>query len=357
MSLNWTPEAIIDLIIGSIFIIGSARLMITAQSKKVKSLKYFYVSWIFASLFFFLEAISFLYLNTTLAKVATIMNILTVFFLVLGIDYTLHEKVRAIRMSVVCFIGGVEIVLAFDQNSIVESTKFGVPTLIWTGLFDIASTSVMSLYIIFLLYWAFITWRNAPPQLKKISFYTIVCIIIMGIITAIFFFISATYPEFVLFGKIALLIGVIVLVFFAIIKPKIFYILPFKAYKLLIVHKKSGVPLFYHQWFATELNEDLLSGLISAFQKMSKTILTESEITGVNLTQGKLTFDQTDNVVAGLISSKSSQFLKRSLKQFTNEFERIHKKELINTVSDTSKFSDATALIDKYFPNLPSSNR
>ena len=354
MSLNWTPDVIIDLIIGSIFIIGSARLMITAQSKKVKSLKYFYVSWIFASLFFFLEAISFLYLNTTLAKVATIMNILTVFFLVLGIDYTLHEKVRAVRMSVVCFMGGLEIILAFDPNSIVISSNFGFPTLIWTGMLDIISTSVMSLYIIYLLYWAFITWRNAPPQLKKLSFFTVLCIITMGIITAIFYFIASIYPEFILVGKVALLIGVAILASFTMIKPKMFYILPFKTYKLLIVHKKSGVPLFYHEWFATELSEDLLSGLISAFQKMSKTILTESEIIGMDLTQGKLIFHQTDNIVAGLISSKSSQFLKRSLMLFANDFESKFKKEFANTVSETTKFSTATELIEKYFPNLPS---
>ena len=160
-------------------------------------------------------------------------------------------------------------------------------------------------------------------------------------------------PIFVLFADISLCIGMIITIYIMIKDPKILYILPFKAYSIVVVHSTAGFPLFYHNWSEPFINQDLFTCVLSATERMTTEVLMKGRINSINLEQGVLILEKRTNIIVGLLASKTSKFLKDCLIDFSEQFENRFEAKLTEAPNELHSFDSAMELIDKTFAYIP----
>jgi hypothetical protein len=354
MVLNWNLLVIITLISGiGIVLVPVLLNFIAPATKKIRSL--FYIKWaiLIMGISTFLDGISTLFMNIFIAIFSAILFIPGLICLSIGINYTIKETYISIHLIIISCLGFLFCYLAFQPGAVEPIIEYGSLSLIWVGLFGILSDLLTIFALILLLYWGFKTWRNAPFLIKKEAtiFFMGICIAtILSSITVLF------RREYHLLSDILLysffIIGTITLTYAIIKEPKLFYILPFTVYRIL-VKDKEGFPLFDHDWSESDISEIMFSGFINAVQLMSEEVMNIGGLVDINLEEGMLIVHESKFITVGLVTSKSSKLLRDALVNFSKDFEQQFERELKQKVRDTSKYENAYFLIDKYFSNFP----
>jgi hypothetical protein len=114
------------------------------------------------------------------------------------------------------------------------------------------------------------------------------------------------------------------------------------------------VSLFNFIWTASEVDDEIYSGLLHALQRISNDILKIGKIEQVLLSDGILIFKKLENITVGLLSSKCSKFLMECVERFSFEFENSYDTKLVNRIYNMGQFNSAIKLVEKYFANVPS---
>ena len=189
---------------------------------------------------------------------------------------------------------------------------------------------------------------KAPKNLKKPGSILFLSVPIIAIITYI--------GSFYQIQPIAW--GIIILnVFLLVILARwsqILYILPFKAYLLMVMETESGLPLYQYKWSKQEeVEEWLLSGLISAIMSMGQDILKRGKIKQIDWDLGMLIFTIGDSVTIVLLSTKGSKALRSSLLSFKDMFEVKFRDLLESQTRELGEYEAADALIEKCFAYIP----
>ena len=130
MELNWSPEVIIDLIIATLFLVCVILIYITPKTKKITSLFYIRLSFIFLTLYFLFEAISFLFMSIFLHRIHTILIFPAAIFMLIGINYTMKESFMSITLIPVFSLGIFLFYLAFQPDAIKPAIELGYPTIV-----------------------------------------------------------------------------------------------------------------------------------------------------------------------------------------------------------------------------------
>ncbi len=353
MTLNWTLDVVMGGIIGTIIMIGSIISYTTYRRKRVKPLLFFSISYFFVSLYFFFDFLSILYMNIELARIHYVIFFPATIFLVIAIDYTIAESINALKMCIACSLGSIITILAYLPDSIRVDTSKGYEDFAMDFLFSVF-TLVLLMYFMFLhVIWGIKMRRNAPNQLKKESNLVLLGIIIMGPLDLIIFLFSTMIPILIIVDYIVLCTGAMIILHVLITEPKIHYILPFKAYWLQVISTLAGFSLFDYEWTESDKDSNLVAGLLSAVEKMSIEVLGKGIIQEFNLEEGILLFKRGEFVTAGLLTSRSSKFLRDSLQNFVDDFEKSFNKALRNRSSVISKFDSADDLITRNFTYVP----
>ena len=79
--LNWTPVVIADFFLGTFFIVGGIWSLRTSENIKIKTIKYLKAVWLTFAVYFYLEAVSFLFLNLFLGLVYGLIGFAATSFL------------------------------------------------------------------------------------------------------------------------------------------------------------------------------------------------------------------------------------------------------------------------------------
>jgi len=352
VALNWSPEVIMDLTVGTIFLIGVV-IILTNLKKKIISLYYFVFIFFCFSLFFYLEGLSFLFLNTTLGRIYNTISFPALISLLLVINYTKKENIFSLNLIPIFCLGTLLCYLAFDPKTATIIIEDGYPTIIWTGLFNIIGILMLVLFSLYFFYWAVKTWIHAPIEIKKEATIFLYGDFFMSIINLVIYTFTFWISSLILLADVFVAIGALIIIFVILKEPKLLYVLPFKIYRI-IVKDHSGTPLFDYDWTNSSISDSMLSKLLSSILQMSEKVMNVGEILDLNLKDGILIFHECELISIGLFASNSSKFLRNSLKKFSLEFEKKFGKELKEEHRDTSKFDSAKELIEKYFSNLPS---
>ena len=167
MELNWSPEVIMDFIVATIILISAILTYTSPRTKKIISLFYIRLAIIFASLFLFFEGLSFLFMSIFINRIHAVLLLPCVFFLIIGINYTMKESFYSIGLILVFGLGVLYIYLAYQSNVYKVVIEDGYPTIIWTGLFSIIAIMLQFLFFFYLFHWGLKTWKNAPFLIKK----------------------------------------------------------------------------------------------------------------------------------------------------------------------------------------------
>ena len=351
MALNYSPEFYWYLI-GAIFcLIATIIIIWNIFSKKNKTHFYYFFSILSISIFYFLTSFSFLFLSLDVYRASCFAATISTIFLFLFIDFTSRESVSPINIALISLLSGMVFILVWQENSIIFYDGFGYPSIKTSGIMAVVGNLVLLLNALFYFYWALRISIKAPKKLRKSSL-TFLCGTLLLLGGYAFWTI-----QYLLMAPIGIIItgtGMLVSIISWVKEPKILYILPFKAYRLIVLHGKSGVPLFNYNWVEHTVDEAIYSGLLHALNNAIQ-ILKRGSIKYILLTEGVLILKKSENVLVGLITDKTSKFLTNCINNFTDSFEKKYNSVLSDWNHQTDQFTSAKELIERFFANVPSS--
>ncbi|TFF84509.1 MAG: hypothetical protein EU552_00340 [Promethearchaeota archaeon] len=352
MALNWNIEVIIDFITSLFGIILTIVTYYTPKVKKIKSLFFIRLGFIFFWIFILFDGFSFLYLDKITGFLSGLFIIPATLFIIIGVNYTMKETIYSYGLIIVTGLTFLYIYSGFQPGAVYIEFQSGYLRVAWGGLFGILGMLLSGIAMFYLFYWGIKTWINAPFLIKKEAL-----LFFLGILTifpfGFFFYILYVFePFFILICDISIAIGSVIISLVVIREPKLLYILPFTIYRI-VVKNKDGVPIYYHDWSESTLNETIFTGFLNAVQLMSEEVMNIGGLLDINLEEGILILKESKSITVGLVSSKSSKLLRDSVVKFTADFEEKFGRELKKSITNPSQFEDAFELIEKYFSNFP----
>lgn len=319
-----------------------------AKRKNIKALYLFGLHFLFLTLSCTFEAIAELLLFIPLRHFSIFSNVLMVFTFLLFFNYIRKESFISWDLSIWAALAAIIVFLEMDPNN--HYIRYGIiTTLARASIINTWMEIAVIYYLILILYWMILTIVKSPKNLKKASILLIssipISIAVIYVSDEFFHLHQLASWVIVVFNSITLMV--------LIYRPQLLFVLPFKAYRLTVIHANTGISLFQYEWSGEEIDEDLLSGLITAIRSMGEEILKRGGIRQIDWDLGLLFFSKGKFTLTTLLSSKASKSLRANLSAFADAFETKFKLELESGYTDVSKFEPAKDLIEDYFANIP----
>jgi len=353
MTLNLTPEVIVDFIIAITGFVLTITTYIKPKTKKMTSLNYIRLSIFCSSIFILLDGLAILYISKLLSIITGFILIPLTLSLVIGITYIIKEDFYSPGFLIVIGLSVLLIYLGFQPNAVDIQMQGGYIRLPWIGLFGNIGMILTIISEIYLFYWGIKTLKNTPFLIKKEARVFFIGIFLASFVTMFFYLLNLIDPFYIIIADFTLLIGFLITTLSVMIEPKLLYILPFTVYRI-VVKDRDGYPLFDHDWSKSEISENIFTGFINAIQLMSEEIMNIGGLLDINLKDGILILHESENFTVGLLTSKSSKLLRSSVTNFTHDFENKFEKILKEGNKDMREYESAHELIEKYFSNFPS---
>ncbi|GAH42820.1 unnamed protein product [marine sediment metagenome] len=216
--------------------------------------------------------------------------------------------------------------------------------------------------VVFLLYfvswyfiWSYQTWRRAPLSLKPLTILLLIGSTLFSIVTVLMYALGAFIKTFNSIAFIVNGIGAFTTIIVILKDPRIIYILPFKAYRILVVDTNQSVALFKHDWAKVgELEENMFSMMLQAIGSVLDDILKKGEVQEIQMDRAVLLIhhDKTNSIVSILISSKSSKSLRYGLKRFHEKFVTVFHSNL-DDERIVGGFEETRKIVDNIFDFVP----
>ncbi|MFX0136038.1 MAG: hypothetical protein ACFFDN_20525 [Candidatus Hodarchaeota archaeon] len=352
MVLNWTPEAIVDFIVGTILLVASILTYLEPKIKKLKSILLIRIGIFFMAIFYYFDGLKILLLSIIISSFNSIFLVFAILFLLMGINYIKRESINSFLLILTSCIGILTIYLAFQPELIQLGIEFGHLNVSWIGILAFMDVIYSFMGMFFLLNWGIRTWLNAPNLIRKDALMFLIGIIMVGPIYLINYSLYYVGIPIIIYGDILFAIGTLIFSISILREPKLLYFLPFKINRIL-VKDRDGSPLFEYSWSELVVDENIFTGFLNAVQLMSEEVMNIGGLLDINLEQGILIVNESKLVTVGLVASKSSKLLRDSLVKFTQEFEIKFQRELKSSVKRISQYEGAYELIEKYFSNFP----
>ena len=356
MDLNITPVVVVELVVGVVLLIIVINSYRIPKTKKIVSLFYFRLSFLFGAIQFFVSGLSFLFMNILLNELSAIIIFISTVFLIVGINHSMKDSFFSVGFTLLLCLGTLLCYLALQFDMVELSTSGGYQTIGWSGLFGIIVYTAGFAWAIYFFYWGLKTWLSAPFLIKKeasIAFFGVSIPILIATLTSSF---ELLFPEFgiwlIIVSDLLGATALLVFLFSIVREPKLLYILPFTINRIL-VKDKEGYPLFDHDWSESEISDLAFTGFINAVQLMSEEVINYGGLVDINLEKGILILRESESITVGLLASKSSKMLRNILINFTSDFEQQFERELKKSNRDMVAYEAAYLLIDKYFSNFP----
>ena len=151
-------------------------------------------------------------------------------------------------------------------------------------------------------------------------------------------------------------IGAFITIWVILKDPRIIYILPFKAYRILVVDTIASVALFKYDWAkAGEVEENIFTMMIQAIGSVLDDILKKGDVQEIQMDQAVILINHNNenSIASVLIASKSSKSLRYGLKKFNEEFVARFQRTLEGS-RKVSDFNDGLNIVELVFDFVPS---
>ncbi|MHA1298041.1 MAG: hypothetical protein ACTSO9_01200 [Candidatus Helarchaeota archaeon] len=264
------------------------------------------------------------------------------------------EGVDSKKIMIMTALSILIIFFSFEPNSIEASLlQRGGASLNIAGSFRVViSVTSIIIGLIYIYYSVKIYWATLKiNNLKYFSFLFLVGALFVGMVSSlsVAMGLSLIIPGiYALFLAVGALICAIIMMY----QPKLAYILTFKVYRLIVFETAGGLPLFIHNWSKIDEKIDsmIFSEMIHAMNKYTE-ISMQRNIREIHLDKAILIVQRNKeySVVCVLIASKSSQFLRDSIRSFLRNFIRDFS-PYFSDPSNQNNFLPAEKMISKYFP-------
>ena len=367
-TLHWSSTLVILSLVSLILLILATVLTIIQYFKdRYSHLKYLAGVWVCGIIWIFFQILSDLTIDTPelsfpLHIICFYMLIPMGYLFILFIDSITRDSIDFLKFTIMTIASTAVVLLSFLEDEpiiIAPESDPKYPTI--NGDFKIA-TGILIIFLILLSFYAWLKiYRHSPKNLKKYSLLNLLAAYIYGIQPFLFQIeflpektsIVKTYPGI---ATASLAIGLLLFAIIFIKEPKLAYILPFKAYSIMIQRTESGIILFKHDWNKLEVpdSEHVFSGMLLAINTMFDLTINKGNVKKIKFEEAEITFkaSKKGTLACILISSASSITLRNSFTKFTDE---VFKDSINIEKNDhsTNSYQNGSFLVEKYFPFIP----
>ena len=333
--------------------IGALITLLYAIRKKNHIILLFSISWFLYGSFLFLDAIAHYSYSTFIMSIAMIPQIIMIPCLVVFMDFSRKERVNTIRLAFLIIIG---LFILFSTIYIEDNWEvipgYGVHN---KGILRIFQIMYIMYFVFYYFNWSYKTWKKAPQDLKKLTSYLLFGSILFSIVTACMYALGTFIRIFNAFAFIFSGTGAFITIIAILKDPKIIYILPFTAYRLLVVDSSTGNTLFKHDWVhISGVEENIFSMVLQAVGNILDDILKKGDVREIQMEQAILLIQHSKKypIASMLVASASSKSLRYGLNKFNEQFLSKFKSDLYD-LNNIKKFEKAEELIDKVFDFVP----
>jgi ABC-type multidrug transport system fused ATPase/permease subunit len=308
--------------------------------------------WLLYAIFWFIDAAAHYYYSLFLMSLAILPQLIGVPCIIIFIELSRKENVSSVKITALFVIEIALLYVNFLPGGREVIPGYGVHNKGILRIFQI----IFLLYFVFLYFmWSYQTWKKAPHELKRLTTLLLFGSILFSIVTALMYALGSFIKIFNSVGFFINGIGAFITVFVILKEPKIIYILPFKAYRILVVDTNEGLTLFKYDWAKLgEVEENIFSTVLQSVGSILDEILKKGEVREIQMDRAVLLIqhDKKYPIASVLITSKSTKSLRYSLKVFYDQFISTFY-TLGDDLHEVSKFEDATSLIKTIFDFVP----
>ena len=319
---------------------------------KARNLPLAFLSMMLAGVGFsaFFEGCAGAFLVLTYRHLSILCLVLATLGMLLFSDFVAHESLNPFKLTLWGILSALLLYVQFQPGMDLLITEEGVSNFARQEPLKSLVSMLMGYHITLYVLWGISTWIKAPPSLRKSAIWLVGGLVLAGALLGmahLFWEVTGNYLPLII--GIAGLFNIIILI----LEPSLLFVLPFKAYRLLVLAKHSGLALYDHRWTKDTIDEDLLSGLISAIKSMGEDVLQKGGIKEITWEKGILLFHLGQTVNVALLTSKKSSFLITSVAQFTEAFETRFRDTLRFNPQEMSAFRSTETLVREIFPHIP----
>jgi hypothetical protein len=335
--------------------VGGIITCIYAFKRKNWLILLFSTMWLFLALSLFMAAVAHLLYNPFLMSIMIIPQLIGVPCILIFIELSRKERVSTIKITILFVI---EFLLLSVTFMLPESDNFEV-----IQGYGVHNKGILRIIqVIFLLYfvsqyflWSFQTWRKSPPEYKRLAAWLLVGGIIYSIIAVLMYAMGTVIR---LFNPLAFFtngIGAFITIIVIFKAPKLIYILPFTAYRILVFDTKVGIALYRYDWADIgRVEENIFSMFLQAVGNILDEILKKGIVREIQMDRAILLIEHDNNYpfASVLVTSKSTKSLRYALQTFHEEFISNYYTDDYN-YNEVSKFNDAEKIVGKVFDFVP----
>jgi hypothetical protein len=353
--MYWNLDAIVQLL--STFALLIAFLLVYKEYKNSKSraMKYLSIVWFFMVLSVLCSALTVIFLNIVFKQLYFIFQIMWILYLNRFIDSVTGKLYSLLRIILFATLSPLVLYGTLIDVSI-ELFTFpnGSQTYVIVGTLRITSALFFALFLALTFLYFIHIFRVSPSNMKKNAFFMVISVFIMAGVAGMMF----TFNVNKVIPGIDLLIQGIGAIFWSLSfvrYPKLAYVLPFRAYEIMVFYSDNGLLLYSHSWnrlrYDKETDPRLFSGFIFSMDKTLQEVLNRGDITEISLKDIHLVFkrNETDKIITMIISDNPSRPLNEALLLFTEAFVEKFSEKFAN-YGNPNDFNDADELIENFFP-------
>lgn len=322
-------------------------------TRKYRYYLYMSLTWLFIFMANVLLVVSYLNIDTTLYRIAIIINAPITFSMMLLVDSVSRKTVDPVKVLVTTIVSTSLVIFAFEPGAVVINTSYlGEKAPAMAGDFDLAGSMLFALAGLFWLYYMVKIYFSAPDNIKKDSTINLIGALIAGPGSGIAF---ASGFVWYLPGSdyVCIAIGALTCAYAFTKQPKLGYVLSFKVYRIMTINTQSGLALYTYDWENEPLFEDqLFSGALIGISAILNESLNKGIIKEIEFEQGKLIVKQLEDypIFFVLLANESRPILHSALDLFSKAFRNTFPVEEVSDYIETSKFTSADNLLQEHFP-------
>ncbi len=345
----------VNLVIGIIIFIETGFVLSKSRIRKIRSMLFIAMAWIFLSLLYVLEAFLFppFEASPALTIVANFMPYYSCVALLIALNYMKNDTFNSISLLFLVIYGTLYHVSPFLPDSIVMTDSAGYIAYHWAAWYKFFGLGTYVIAFLLVLYWSILSWRHAPFEIRRESNILIVGAMFIVVPGLTLYLLTSWFPVMLLIANMCVCVGYLILQYILYKEPKLLYMLAFSIYRITI-RDHNNHALFSYDWAKTALKDRLFSRYLDGLQTMSDMLIKFGGILDIRFPNGIVIVNETKSITAVLIASRASKLLRDSVSAFSDDFETEFAQLLSASDADPKHYSNAGQILQKYFNNFPS---
>ncbi|MCK4384164.1 MAG: hypothetical protein KAW66_12770, partial [Candidatus Lokiarchaeota archaeon] len=338
---------------GILVSIGAIITVIYAVKNKKRLIFLFSAMWLMYAIFWFIDAVAHYYYSIFIMSLAILPQLIGVPCIIVFIELIKKEHVSPIKISILIIIEALLLYVTFFVPGNFEIIPgYGVHN---KGILRVLQIVFLFYFVSLYFIWSYQTWRRAPASLKRLTSVLLIGSTLFSVVTAAMYALGTFVKTFNSIAFIVNGIGAFTTIIVILKDPRIIFILPFKAYRILIIDTNGSVALYKHDWANVgALEENMFTMMLQAIGNVLDDILKKGEVQEIQMDRAVLLIhhDKTHSIASVLIASKSSKSLRYGLKKFNREFIETFQSQF-DQLYEVSRFKDAKKIVDHIFDFVP----